>query len=81
MSKKKKFYRTVIQMEILSEQPIRDASMSDIAYQTDEGDWSGKNTTVIQDDEITGPQAAVYLSLQGSDPEFFGLDAEGNELD
>lgn len=80
MPKKRKFYKAVIQFEILSEKPIPDMSLEDIAYETREGHMSGyfldtKRTT------LTGKQMAVALSSQGSDPEFFQLDEKGNDLE
>ena len=75
----RKFYRTVINLEILSEVPVNNASMDTISYQINEGSWSGKHSTFIQDQELTGKQAAQFLIHQGSDPEFFMLDEHGND--
>ena len=68
-------------MEILSEGPIGDADMQTILYNTMEGGWSGKNTTEIQDQEVSAKKMAKLLIEQGSDPEFFGLDEDGNEIE
>lgn len=81
MTNTKKYYKTVIQMEVLSEEPIGDADMQTILHQTTDGDWSGKNTTIVQDEALSGKQMADALREQGSDPEFFQLDEDGNEIE
>jgi hypothetical protein len=80
MANKKKYYRTIIQVEVLSEEPIGDVSMSEIIHNAQDGDWSGKNTTITQDEELSGKQMAEALLDQGSDPEFFQIDEEGEEI-
>lgn len=79
--KKKKLYRTIIQVEVLSDTPIGDADMDTIMSQTDSGDWSGKNTTIIQDEVLIGKKAASAVIAQGSDTEFFQMDKNGNEME
>ena len=74
------FYRTVIILEVLSEEPVGNASMSTIAHNVSEGDWSGFYRTNIQDKELNGKETATSLINQGSDPEFFMLDEDGNDL-
>jgi hypothetical protein len=81
---KKKIYRTVIQYEILSDEPINDRSLDldTIQYECTEGHWSGRGLeTVIADEELTGKAAVEAIKDQGSDPEFFLMDDEGNDLD
>lgn len=78
---KKKIYRTVIQVEVLSEDPIEHSmSLSEIQRECDEGDYSGSWDTVISNEPISGKEAANKLIEQGSDPEFFQMDEEGNEI-
>ncbi len=78
----RKFYRTIIEVEVLSEEPIGDMDMDMIKYHTDTtGDFSGKYTTKSQDEEMDGVETARALMEQGSDPEFFGLDENGNDLE
>jgi len=80
----KKIYRTVIQYEILSDEPINDRSLDleTIQYECSEGHWSGRGLeTVISDEELTGKAAVEAIKDQGSDPEFFLMDDEGNDLD
>ena len=77
---KRKFYRAVFHYEVLSEEPIEDASLEDIDYECRDGHWSGQFLGVDRS-ELTGPEAAKALQAQGSEPEFFQLDEEGNDLD
>ena len=80
--KKKKIYRTVIQVEVLSEYPIEESlSLSDIQRECDEGDFSGKWKTIVDNQPISGKVAANFTIAQGSNPEFFQMDEDGNELD
>jgi len=80
LKNKKKYFRTVIEVEVLSEAPIGDMSIGDIIHEIDHGDFSGKFDTKIQDEELTGKAMADALRDQGSDPEFFQLDDEGEEI-
>jgi hypothetical protein len=77
----KKIYRTVIQMTVLSEEPIGDVEMQEILNQTDSGDWIGHNVTQVQDEILTGTKAVVAIEDTGSDTEFFRMDKSGNELE
>lgn len=78
---KRKFYRTVIQVEVISETPIGEMDMSTIIHEMNYGDLSGKCDTQIQDEEVDGKRAAEILMDQGSDTEFFQLDENGNDID
>jgi len=80
MKSKRKFYKTVVTMIVLSE----DAPVSEelhpgtIWHECQDGAWSGEaHITKIQ--ELTSARMAKALVNQGSDPEFFGLDADGKE--
>ena len=74
------FYKTVIQVEVLSQEPIGEPSLEQLAYNITDGDWSGASK-IKSIKELTGKQAAKALIKQGSDPEFFQLDEKGNEID
>lgn len=76
----RKFYRTIITVEVLSEDPYQCESLSELAYDVDEGECSGK-TTVEKTEEVDGTTMALLLMAQGSDPEFFRIDDEGNDTD
>ena len=81
MSKQKtirKFYKTVVTIEVLSEYPFTPESIKNIDYVITEGDCSG---TWDYDVKIISPQeAARSLIEQGSEPGFFQLDEDGNDV-
>ena len=84
MAKKKsrKFYRTVVQVEVLSEEPFQEGmSLYDLASAIDDGGYSGWITLPVQDEVHNGKEMAKLLKKQGSDPEFFNLDSDGNDLE
>lgn len=77
----RKFYKTVIKFEVLSEEPIPDnVDYSQILFECKEGDYSmrelGEKQTVLN-----GKQAARALINQGSDPEFFQLNKDGEDIE
>jgi hypothetical protein len=77
----RKFYRTVFTFEILSEDPITQGlDLKEIAQETDEGSWSGRFLDSNQE-EVDGRRMAELLTEQDSDPMFFMLDNEGNDVD
>lgn len=80
------FHRVVVQYEILcpnddEHEALCSASLADIHYMTMEGDCSGRFLDSPVDMEISPKEAAKILMEQGSDPEFFGIDEEGNEIE
>lgn len=84
MTSKRKFYRTVFHYEVLSEEPIEDIgniSLEDIDYECRVGSYSGAFYGEVEYSELTGSEMARALQAQGSDPEFFQLDKEGNDID
>jgi len=79
--KKKTLYRTVIQLEIISETPIEHSmSVSEMQRECDDGEFSGSTDTVISNEPISGKAAAAKVIEQGSDTEFFNMDEDGNEI-
>lgn len=76
----RKFYKTIFQVEVLSEEPIKELSLSDLDYEITEGDCSGRVST-LSENTINGACAANELLAQGSDPSFFGLTEDGNDCD
>lgn len=75
------YYRTVIKVEVLSESPL-DAdmvSLDDISYFITFGNCSGL-VTQESAEEVDAPTMARLLLAQGSDPEFFGLNEAGEEV-
>jgi len=83
MENTKKYYRTVYQVEILSEEKFDNdggMSLTDIDEAITNGDCSGRVTTIVSDEVKTGKEMVKLLKAQGSDPEFFQLDEDGNDL-
>ena len=79
---KKKIYKSVLRVEILSEEPIDDCiKLNDIDYQITNGDWSGAMDWEHHNAELHGMEAVTNVQNQGSDPEFFQMDEEGNEIE
>ena len=81
---KKKIYRTVIHFEVLSDEPnaTEGKSLEAIGYETTKGDLSGCFLdSEIVDEELTEKKAVDAIIGQGSDPEFFGIDENGNEIE
>jgi hypothetical protein len=79
----KPIYRHVVKVEVLTESPenMGAHTLADIAHQIVEGDWSGVMTVARSNIKLEGKEAADALKEQGSDPAFFRLDDEGNELE
>jgi hypothetical protein len=75
---KRKFYRTVFTVEVLSEEEPEAVSLEALAYQISDGEWSG----VVEkgnSKKVNGKTMARLLEHQGSDPGFFRLDEDGND--
>jgi len=77
----KKFYRSKVVVEIVSEEPLNpEMSLSDIHYYIDQGDGCGlKQDMEVR--EINAKEAVSTLKEFGSEPSFFGLNDEGEDLD
>ena len=75
------FYKTVFTIEVLSEEeyPLR-AELERINYDITEGHCSGI-VYCTEQKQLTGRAMAEELFKQGSDPEFFELDGDGNPLE
>jgi hypothetical protein len=81
-SGKKRFFRTEIRIEVLSEGKAPDEGweIHEIVREFQMGDFSGE-WEIVEVREISGPECAERLRAQGSEPGFFGLDDDGNPLD
>ena len=75
----RKFYRTVVQAEVLSESPISQVDLAALHYMITEGDCSGQVKTMLQE-ELDGKHAAEALLNQASDPSFFNLTENGDDV-
>ncbi len=81
MAAKKRIFKTVISYTILSEQPYTDMSLAQIEDECSGGDCIGGNfTTTVLNQELVGKKAVEQITALGSDPEFFQMDCEGNDI-
>lgn len=80
----RKFYKSIIQVEVLSEDhPISQlcgADLDQINWQIKYGDCSGCEE-IVSETEISAKEAAEALLKQGSDPSFFNLNEDGSPLE
>jgi hypothetical protein len=72
--KEKKFFKTMIQIEVLSEfAPVSDlCPMDRLCWEMTKGAWSGVKD-IISVEQLTPSEMVDALIAQGSDPEFFNL--------
>lgn len=76
---KRAFYKTTVTVEVLHEEPLNFDTLEDLHYAITDGDCSGK-FEVTGFVAMDGKSMAKALQKQGSDPEFFQLDEEGNDI-
>ena len=76
---KKKLYKSIIQIEVLSEEPINGMSLSTIVDEGDSGCLSIRTKDIKLDKEIKGIRCVREMKLHGSDVEFFNMDENGND--
>ena len=80
--KPKKIYRTVIQLTVLSEEPLPEGmGIDEIDANCEDGDFCGKAEWLKVNEPITGKRAAKAVQDTGSDTEFFNMDLLGNEIE
>jgi hypothetical protein len=79
---KRKFYRTTITVTVLSENgPVDQGTpLEDISAEIDSGSCVGQ-VKIAKTEKLTGLQMARATHRLSSDPEFFQLDENGNDLD
>ena len=80
MAEEHSFCRTVITVEVLSEGPIPDdMDLRDVMQEATDGGFSAD--VMSWDTEfVDGPAMARLLKAQGSDPAFFALGDEEDEM-
>lgn len=79
--KRKKFYRSIIQVEVLSDRPLpKTIYLKDLEYEISEGDMVGKVTTSELNKQVSGKVMVKLLEDAGSSNDFFGLDEEGTQI-
>lgn len=74
----RKFYKTVLTVTIISDEPYEYYDLDHVHYDITRGDCSGE--VEVESCEITAKQAAELLIKQGSEPGFLFLDENGNEI-
>ena len=76
----RKFHKTIISIEVLSEERIPEGMELDaIVQEAREGDFSMRPLQ-HEETEINGEQAAAALLEQGSSPDFFSLTPDGEDV-
>jgi hypothetical protein len=75
----KKYYKTVVKVEVLSESPIAELSLSELDYEITNGNWSGE-VLYGSPKVLNGKEMAKALEKQGSAPEFFMIDENGEDV-
>lgn len=78
---KKMIYKSVLTVEILSDTPLEDMDLAGVAYAITDGDCSGRVNWQSRNNVLVGKEAANAMIHQGSSPEFFQMDRNGNELE
>lgn len=76
----KQMHKTTYTFVVLSEEPIHNAmEMSTVVAECDDGAYVA-HTMTHKDEPVSPKRMATLLVQAGSDPSFFQLDDEGNEL-
>jgi len=79
--KKKVLYKSVFQIEVLSEEPIPDdMDIDEIQEECNTGSYSGVHDWKVKNKPVVGKRAVNLVVNHGSDPEFFQMDSRGYEL-
>jgi hypothetical protein len=76
----RRFYKTVFQFTVLSEDPLPDMPMETLVHGAESGDFLG-DWALLEEREMGGAEAAQALIDYNSEPEFFGLDEKGRDLE
>lgn len=80
MASARTFYRTIVTIEVLSEEPTIPHDLDALVQEITTGDFSGK-AEFGDTQPIDGKTAALLLHEQGSDPGFFRLTEHGDDLE
>ena len=76
----RKFYKTVIKVTVLSEESFTYNNLADVHNAITNGDCSGAHSTVSVA-ELSGKDVVKALQAQGSDPCFFQLKEDGEDIE
>ena len=76
-------YKTIIQVEILSDTPndVSNMSLDEIHYEMTNGSFSGVINVVSENQQFVGKNAVEEIKKQGSDPSFFFIDEDGMKME
>ena len=74
------FYRTVISVEVLSEEPVDFIDLAHV-HEAITNDCCSGSWEVVSAGEVDGATMAKLLIAQGSDPAFFELTDDGEDDD
>lgn len=77
----RKFYRTIVQIEILSETPYSSTDLEKINDDITNGAQVGAVTVEVDSEEMNATTCVKKLKEVGSEPGFFMLDEKGNDLE
>jgi len=78
---KKKIYKTKITLVVLSEEEIPETStLGSILDECDDGHYIMGKVDAVTKEKI-GKDAVNEITECGSDPEFFMMDTQGNEIE
>ncbi len=77
----RQFYKIIYQVTVLADDTLSDNyTLNDIGFLINNGKCSGV-TKQISHKTLDGKQIAEELQKQGSDPGFFQVDKNGNDLE
>jgi len=76
----RKFYKTIIPLEILSEEPIGEREIANVIEEATNGSFSMR-VLPNQETVLNGKEAAEALQEQASDPGFFNLTEAGEDAE
>ena len=78
---KRKFFKTVVRVTVLNEDvPIEFDALTELEHAIDSGD-EVVQIAVLKQVQLTPRAAARALSRYGSEPEFFQLNGNGEDVD
>lgn len=80
---KGRIYKTIIQVEILSDTPndVANMSLEEISYEMTNGSFSGVVNVISENELFKGKDAVEEIKKQGSDPSFFFINEEGELME
>jgi len=79
--KPKKLFKSTIKIEVLSDEKIpEDTPLAKILHETDEGMWVARRMWDGRNNKVIGNEAVKECEKFGTEPDFFEMDYNGNEL-